>query len=122
MPAYEAGGFDPPVPVVRATVRGPEGTVQNDVPMVIDTGADVSLIPLGVAQAVEAATQPSSAPIRFLEGEPISVPQADLCLEFLGYRFRGPFLLLDSTYGILGRNVLNLMIVTLDGPSLTWSV
>lgn len=121
MPAYESGDLEPPAPVVRAVVRGPSKVVYPDVPLLIDTGADVSLIPLDVANAVEAQTQPSDAPIQFLDGEEITCLQADLTIQFLRYRFRGAFLVAESPHGILGRNILNLLLVTLDGPDLSWS-
>ena len=49
MPAYEAGGFLPPAPVARVVVRGTAGQSQADLPMLIDPGADVSIIPRRVA-------------------------------------------------------------------------
>lgn len=122
MPVYEAGDFEPPAPLVRAVVRGPGGLACDSVPLLVDTGADVSLIPLEVAKVVQAETHPSNAPIQFLNGDQVTYLQSDLTVEFLTYRFRGPFLVAESTYGILGRNILNLLLVTLDGPRLFWSV
>jgi hypothetical protein len=56
MPAYDAVRFQPPAPLALVTLRNPEtGSVGTDVPMLLDTGADVSLVPrpalesLGVA-------------------------------------------------------------------------
>ncbi len=122
MPRYDATGFHPPAPVVRARVRGPSGAVRSGVPLLIDTGADVSLVPAAVATAVRAAVRPSTAPIRFLAGREVLLDQADLAVEFLRYRFRGAFLLIDSSYGIVGRNVLNALSLSLDGPRLEWSI
>jgi hypothetical protein len=42
-------------------------------------------------------------------------------VEFLDYRFRGQYLVTPGPYGILGRNILNVLVLTLDGPRLTWS-
>jgi hypothetical protein len=36
--------------------------------------------------------------------------------------FKGQFIVLDQDDGVLGRNILNHFIVTLDGPSLEWEV
>jgi hypothetical protein len=46
MPSYDASGFDPPAPVARMVLRNPHsgGTV-SDVPLLLDTGADVTLLP-----------------------------------------------------------------------------
>lgn len=122
MPTYEAGDFEPPAPVVRAKVLGPHDSAFQDVPFLIDTGADVSVVPLDVVNAIGAETQPSGVPIQFLDGEQITCLQAELTVEFLRYRFQGPFLVAESRHGVLGRNILNLLFITLDGPKLLWSV
>ncbi|TAK35891.1 MAG: hypothetical protein EPO21_04750 [Chloroflexota bacterium] len=122
MPTYEAGDFEPPAPVVRATIRGQNNKVLHGVPLLIDTGADISLIPLDVVDAVGGVTQPSETPIQFLDGEQINCLQSELTVEFLMYRFRGAFLTAECSYGILGRNILNLLHINLDGPNLSWSV
>ncbi len=46
MPAYDAACFDPPAPVARVVLRDPlSGRSAADVPMLIDSGADVTLLP-----------------------------------------------------------------------------
>ena len=46
MPKYDAEKFDPPAPVAHVTLRNPAtGVSVSNVPMVIDTGADVTLVP-----------------------------------------------------------------------------
>jgi hypothetical protein len=46
MPAYDAARFDPPAPVALVVLRNPNtGAVCPDVPLLLDTGADVSLVP-----------------------------------------------------------------------------
>jgi predicted aspartyl protease len=46
MPKYDAENFDPPAPVAHVTLRNPAtGASVSNVPMVIDTGADVTLVP-----------------------------------------------------------------------------
>jgi hypothetical protein len=46
MPAYDAARFQPPAPLAFVAVKadGP-GLVVENVPMLLDTGADVSLLP-----------------------------------------------------------------------------
>lgn len=41
-------------------------------------------------------------------------------MTFLNRRFRGQFLLTDSEFGFLGRNVLNSVRLLFDGPQLNW--
>jgi hypothetical protein len=43
-------------------------------------------------------------------------------LQLLGKSFRGQFLLTDGEHGILGRNILNSLAITLDGPAQTWDL
>jgi hypothetical protein len=46
MPAYDAGLFNPPAPLARATLRNQDnGLTVSQVPMLLDSGADVTLIP-----------------------------------------------------------------------------
>lgn len=121
MPAYETEGFQPPAAVVRARIIGPAGLRAN-VPLLIDTGADLSVVPLAAASAVGASIARSTASIEFLAGPARVLDQADLAVEFLRFRFRGAFLLVDSMYGVVGRDILNALQLTLDGPRLEWSV
>ncbi len=46
MPVYDNTLFDPPAPIAKVILRRPEGgRTCPDVPMLIDSGADVTLIP-----------------------------------------------------------------------------
>jgi hypothetical protein len=46
MPAYEGELFAPPAPVARISLRNPKsGKIVQDVAMLIDSGADVTLVP-----------------------------------------------------------------------------
>ena len=121
MPRYESGTFDPPAPVMRARVTGPGHLTQADVPLLLDTGADISIIPIAVAQNVEAKIEDGRVPVSYLGGEVATYDQARLTVEFGRYRFQGAFLLANVAYGVIGRNILNLLTVTFDGPGLTWS-
>lgn len=121
MPAYETDGFDPPAAVIRGRVRGPAGLFAL-VPLLIDTGADVSIIPLSIATSVGADVYPSNVPVQFYSGQAITLHQAELTVTFLRYQFHGMYLVADSDFGIIGRNILNSLVVTLDGPRLAGSI
>jgi hypothetical protein len=121
MPVYETVGFEPPAPIARALVRGSGSQTYRGLPLLIDTGAEASVIPRFVAEAVGADIRPSDIILRFYDGTETRFEEAEVAVEFLSYRFRGLFLVADATYGILGRNILNLFVLTLDGPGLTWS-
>jgi hypothetical protein len=46
MPTYDADLFNPPAPVARVTLRDPSnGNTVGDVLMLIDSGADITLVP-----------------------------------------------------------------------------
>lgn len=121
MPPYEAGEFEPAAPVARARVSGPGQVARAQVPLLLDSGADVSVIPLAVARVVAAVIEPAAVPVRFLGGDIVTYEQATLTVEFGRYRFHGAFLVADVDFGVLGRNILNNLVLTLDGPGLTWS-
>lgn len=122
MPRYEAAGFQPPAPVIRARVQGPSDEVATEVPLLIDTGADVSVIPLAATRSAGAIVRPATVAIQFYTGEEIALQETEVTVSFLRYRFRGCFLVAESDYGIAGRNILNLLALVLDGPQQTWSV
>ena len=53
MPAYDSVSFDPPAPVARVVLRSPEtGDTSGDLPAVLDTGADITLIPRSAAAQI----------------------------------------------------------------------
>jgi hypothetical protein len=81
----------------------------------------VSIVPRHVAEAVAADVAPSDVPLRFFDNSESACEVAALRVEFLRYRFDGPFVIADAAHGVLGRNILNLLVVGLDGPRRTWS-
>ena len=58
----------------------------------------------------------------WFDGSSSEAPAVHLELLFSGRTFRGRFLLIDQEWGVLGRNVLNLLPILYDGPRLTWAV
>jgi len=120
MQAYEAERFDPPAPVALVTVKSDQlGIEIHDVPMLIDTGADVSLLPRSHVESLVSADA-RHFELEAFDGTKSTAPAITAELQFLGKTFRGQFLLIDSWHGILGRNVLNNLSLLLDGPSRKW--
>lgn len=71
--------------------------------MVLDTGADVSLLPRSYLSGLV----PPDAKLYELEsfdGSRSTAPAVSAEVQFLGKHFRGQFLLIDSWHGSLGRN------------------
>jgi hypothetical protein len=122
MPNYDSRTFTPPAPFALVLLRNPaSGAAQRDVPMLLDTGADVSLLPrialsgLGVVPAEDELYE-----LTGFDGTPSFAPLIRAELIFLGRLFRGQFPLIEQDYGILGRNILNALPLLFDGPKLTW--
>ena len=118
--AYEAEQFDPPAPVAYVTIKIRQALIFSSVPMLIDTGADVSLLPRSQVESL-IPTDARQYELEAFDGSKSIAPAITAELLFLGKTFRGQFLLIDSWHGILGRNVLNNLSLLLDGPSLKWT-
>jgi hypothetical protein len=89
--------------------------------MLLDSGADVTLVPQSVADQLEATADPTSQyELVGFDGNISFAPVVQLELSFGRRTFRGRFLLSDQSCGILGRNVLNAQALLLDGPNLAW--
>ena len=121
MQAYDAARFDPPAPLGLVTVKSEElGIEIHDVPMLLDTGADVSLLPRSYV-ALLASPDAKQYELEAFDGTRSTAPAITAELQLLGKSFRGQFLLIDSWHGVLGRNILNNVTLLLDGPSRIWT-
>ncbi len=122
MPPYDDRLFAPPAAVLNARLRNPQnGAIIPDVLLLIDTGADVTLLPLGAVNAAGIEQTGASYELLAFDGSSsiVGAVRADLLMP--GRAFRGQFLVIDQQVGILGRNILNNLALLLDGPQLTWS-
>jgi hypothetical protein len=122
MPDYDTENFDPPAPVAYVTLSHPAtGVSLSDVPMLMDTGADVSLVPLGFIEQL--GVEPDKDKLYEIQGfvgETKLAQVAQLELIFVKKKFLGQFLLIDQPIGILGRNILNMVAILFDGPKTSW--
>jgi hypothetical protein len=122
MPTYDADDFVPPAPVARVSVSVADGVAETDVPMLLDTGADVSVVPQAVADRLGVVAQASGVLLQMFDGSQREALVADVRVDVLRYRFRGRFVIALADYGILGRDVLNSLVVTFDGPGFVWEI
>jgi hypothetical protein len=121
MQAYDVARFDPPAPLALVTVKSEQlGVVIDGVPMLLDTGADVSLLPRSETAAL-VAPDARQYELEAFDGRRSTAPAVVAELLFLGKTFRGQFLLIDGWHGVLGRNVLNNLTLLFDGPSQAWT-
>ncbi len=122
MPTYDDHFFNPPAPLARVTLRnsGDRKTV-SDVPMLIDSGADVTLIPHQSVTLLGVLIEPDTGyEVMGFDGRKSIAQVVNLDLVFLRRAFRGRFLISSQEWGIIGRDVLNHVSVLLDGPRLLW--
>ncbi len=121
MPKYDAENFDPSAPVATVTIRNPTtGASLSDVPMLIDTGADVTLLPREYVNELGAETESEAYEVQGYDGEISLADAVKLEMVFLDRKFTGQFLLIDQSIGILGRNVLNVIPILFNGPAEVW--
>jgi hypothetical protein len=123
MPDYEASLFDPPAPVARVVLRHPDaGTAVSDVLLLLDTGADVTLLPHASVQALGVSPL---ADLRYelmgFDGSRCSASVVLVDMVFLNRVFRGRYLVTKDECGILGRDILKHVTLLLDGPRQQWS-
>jgi hypothetical protein len=123
MTAYDAGRFSPPAPLARVSLRHPEtGATLPDVPLLIDSSADITLIPVASVTLLGATVNAGEGyELMGFDGSRSVARAVQLDLLFLRRAFKGRFLLIDQEWGILGRDILNHLALLLNGPLLTWS-
>jgi predicted aspartyl protease len=112
----------PPAPVAFVSLSNLETNVSwEDVPMLLDTGADVSLVPQATVRRLGLTVGADKQyELMTFNGSTSFAPFVQLKQTFLGKTFRGQFLLIDQDVGILGHNVLNAVALVLDGPNVAW--
>lgn len=113
--------FDPPAPLAEIALRNIEtGERIKIISVLLDTGADISLLPLSAIKKLRIKTSGEKVKlIGFDERVNVSDVYA-LQVIFLGKRLTGEYCVIDDEIGILGRDVLNQFSLIFDGVSLEW--
>ena len=97
------------------------GAVAQDVPMLMDTGADASIVPMSVVTSLKnPLIADRQLEVQSFDDTLSRMSLTVLEIEFCSRKIKGEFLVLDQPYGILGRNTLNKFKLLLDGPNKTW--
>jgi len=122
MPDYDSALFSPPAPVARVTLRNSQtGAIVNDVPMLLDSGADATLLPRSFVDQIGVAVDPNEGyELMGFDGGVSVVRVVQLDLIFLRRAFKGRFLLINQEWGLMGRDILNHVSLLFDGPHLSW--
>ena len=114
---------DRPAPLAVVTLRNPgNGTALLDVPMLIDSGADVTLIPqTSVNELGLNINSNEGYELMGFNGSITIAQVAHLDLIFMRRVFRGRFLISNQGIGHSGaRSLSNHISLLLDGPHLSW--
>lgn len=123
MTPYDEQSYQPPAPLAFLTLRTLDGRDLSipTVPALVDTGADVTLLPRWAVEQLGLSPQPdASVKLAWFDGSTRSADAVELEASFHGGRFQGRYALIDQPHGIVGRNILNHFRLLFDGPAKTW--
>jgi len=122
MPPYDDRLFVPPAPLARVVVRHPEREQSvEDVPMLIDSGADATLLPRSAATSLGLEATGERYQLVGFDGTVSESEAVHASLAFLRRNFRGRYLLTEAEVGVIGRDILNHIRLLLDGPAFLWN-
>jgi len=121
MPAYDGERFSPPAPTSTVSITNPDtGARVDHVSVLLDTGADISVLPASAVDALALSFVESVYDVMAYDETIRQCHAVRAEVVFLRKRFKGQFLVLDQEAGVLGRDVLNHVSLVFDGPKLNW--
>lgn len=115
-----AGTLDPPAPVLPLRVAAPGSEAAVLLPAVVDTGADCTLIPRAISRRLD-LPRVDRLLIEGVGGTARPAPVHAAWVEYAGRRVLARVVAFGEET-ILGRDLLNRVIVLLDGPGLRLSI
>lgn len=124
MANYDFAHFSPPAPLADIILRNPENNLEEkDVPMLLDTGSDVTLVPqIHAAKLIIDLSSSRQFELAGFDNKRSFSQTVNLHIVFEGKTFRGEYFLIEQDYGIIGRNILNLLNIQFDGKNQLWKI
>jgi predicted aspartyl protease len=115
---YDSGN-NPPAPVILVTLESLDRSARTDLYMIVDTGADRTILPLSIAEDMK-LTEVECREIVGLNGIAETYSIVEVRLRIHG----GPTIRIKAAVGhpdsepLVGRDVLNQFRIVHDGPNL----
>jgi predicted aspartyl protease len=115
--------FDPPAPFMDIIITASKDSEpRRSVGALLDTGAEVSIIPLQIVHELELSPYAEMI-IEAFDGRHQRVNLYAVTLEVADTRISSVrAVAYPTSYAILGRDVLNRFFTTLDGPHLSFEI
>ncbi len=115
--------FSPPAPVLEVIVHHPKTAgLETGVRVQLDPGSDISVLPESAAHAIR-LQHDSKLEIEGYDGLVARVPLCVVKLEVAGEMLPPmSVVVMPRSFAILGRDVLNHFILTLNGKDLTFEL
>ncbi len=88
----------------------------------MDSRADISALPKTVVDALALPVGDRAYDVMAYDNSVRECLTVGAAVVFMRGRFKGQYIVLDQDVGVLGRNILNHLVMTLDGPRLEWNV
>jgi hypothetical protein len=121
MPIEYNRSVEPPAPFVTITVTNPRRLATGRFPAKLDTAADITALPRVQVQALSLPQQ-RLLEVSGYDNRLAIIPTYEASLEVAHIRTRLEVVAIEEDYALLGRDVLNLLRLLLDGPALTLEV
>ena len=114
--------LEPPAPYCDVLVSNPNLSRQVNLPTLLDTGCDISIIPLDSANELELEVKGTGA-LEGVTGDVADLPTFEVYLSVnQSTREKLEVMGWHESFAIMGRDVLNHYHITLDGPNLTLTI
>jgi predicted aspartyl protease len=109
-------GYEPPAPILPLRIADPSGAIDCAVPGFVDSGADCTLIPATLAQQLRLPVVGQLEIVGVGGGRGIA-PIHAASVQVAGTNFLTRLVAFEDEV-ILGRDLLNRIVLLLDGPRL----